>query len=160
MISCDSYFKKCRHDGFCICAIAPEKGWIGIEPEDYSFSLYHYVVRGSAKIGVPFKEGYQIVKPKQFFDFKDYLHESVMMEALEDFYMIGFSTMDKQQVWDGRLDTEETLNISSDSYVICFDGQPTINDQVFTRFDYAEVSSEKEYEISLNDGVLALFTKK
>ena len=82
-----------------------------------------------------------------------------MMEALEDFYMIGFSTMDKEQDWDGKLVTEETLNISSDSYVICFDGQPTINDQVFTRFDYAEVSSNKEYEISLNDGVLALLLK-
>ena len=48
-------FKKCRDDDFAICSLDVSKGWIGIEPEEYSFGLYYYVLRGSCKFGVPFK---------------------------------------------------------------------------------------------------------
>ena len=55
-------FKKCRNDDFAICSIDVSKGWIGIEPEEYSYGLYFYVLRGSCKFGVPFMDGYDILK--------------------------------------------------------------------------------------------------
>ena len=49
-------FKKCRDNDFAICSIDVSKGWIGVEPEEYSYGLYFYVLRGSCKFGVPFKD--------------------------------------------------------------------------------------------------------
>ena len=61
----------------------------------------YFIILGAGK-GQRFSQK----KPKQFFDFKDYLHESVMMEALEDFYMIGFNTLNKNIDWDGEIKKE------------------------------------------------------
>ena len=58
--------KKCRDNDFAICSIDVSKGWIGIEPEEYSYGLYFYVLRGSCKFGVPFKDGYDILKKEIF----------------------------------------------------------------------------------------------
>ena len=37
-------FKKCRDDNFAICSLEAEKGWVGVEPEYYSYGLFQYVV--------------------------------------------------------------------------------------------------------------------
>ena len=33
-------FKKCRDDNFAICSLEAEKGWVGVEPEYYSYGLF------------------------------------------------------------------------------------------------------------------------
>ena len=81
------------------------------------------------------------------------------MEALEDSYMVGFNTLDKDQDWDGRLVTEEKLRVEKESYLICFDGLPVVEKQELTRFDYGIVYPDKEYEIDVSEGVLGLFTQ-
>ena len=156
---CKQYFKKYHNEGFSLCAIEPQKGWIGIEPERINHGLYHYVVYGKAKFGIPFKEGFNIVESKQFFSMKEHLHESLMLEALEDFYWVGFNTVDKGQDWDGRLVTENILKVEKESYLICFDGLPVVEKQELTRFDYGIVCPDREYEIDISEGVLGLFTK-
>ena len=95
------YFKSCEE--FSICAIKCDKNWIGIEQEDENYGLYHFCVYGSAKFGVPFQSTFEEVKSNDFFDMKKYLNESIMLEALEDFYWIGFNTKDKGEDWDGKL---------------------------------------------------------
>jgi len=156
---CKEYFKKCRSDHFALCAVEPQKDWIGIEPERLNHGLYHYIVFGKIKMGIPFKEGYNIVESKKFFSTKEYLHESLILEALEDSYMVGFNTLDKDQDWDGRLVTEEKLRVEKESYLICFDGLPVVEKQELTRFDYGIVYPDKEYEIDVSEGVLGLFTQ-
>ena len=88
-------FKKCRDDDFAICSLDVSKGWIGIEPEEYSYGLYYYVLRGSCKFGVPFKSEYDILKKGDFYCAKNKLYDHFLIEALDDFCMVGFNSLDK-----------------------------------------------------------------
>ena len=150
------YFKSCEE--FSICAIKCDKNWIGIEQEDENYGLYHFCVYGSAKFGVPFQSTFEEVKSNDFFDMKKYLNGSIMLEALEDFYWIGFNTKDKGEDWDGKL-INTSFTPDKDSWIICFDGHPIVNGKTLSRFDYAQVSTSKNYDVTINGGSLALFTK-
>ena len=44
-------------------------------------------------------------------------------------------------------------------FYICFDGNPMVNGKKLKRYDYAEVTYPKEYNINLNGGVLGFFKK-
>ena len=81
-----------------------------------------------------------------------------MLEALEDFYWIGFNTKDKKEDWDGKL-INTSFTPEKDSWIICFGGHPIVNGKTLSRFDYAQVSTGKNYDVTINDGYLALFTK-
>ena len=151
------YFKKCEE--FCVCAIKCDKDWVGIEPKNLNYGLYRYCVYGSGKLGIPFKEDYIEIKSKDFSDMKSYLHESLMFEVYEDFYWIGFSSLDKSQDWDGKLITDDVVVVEKESWIICFDGHPIVNNKELSRFDYAPLYPDKKYEIILNKGVLGVFTK-
>ena len=150
------YIKKCEE--FSVCAIECEKGWIGIEPMQKNYGLYHYCVYGTGKFAVPF-QNYTKINPRDFFDMRDYLNNHVMLEASEDFYWIGFNTLDKNQDWDGKLVKNSILTVQKESWMICFDGHPIVNDKKISTFDYAQIYPNKNYEINLNGGVLAVFTK-
>ena len=89
---------------------------------------------------------------------KDYLYQPRIYEALEDVYVWGFNTFPNQD-WDARLLTDETLTVDAESILICLDGKPVVNDITLRRFDYSELSTEKSYDVKLNDGVIALFTR-
>ena len=109
---CKHYFKKLQK--FSVCALKAEKGWIGIEPEPDSFGVYHYVYYGSSKIGIPFKEESFTVSSNQFFSMKDKLHLPVLLESLEDFYMIGFNhSFDVKFVFELTLKFFKVLLIDS-----------------------------------------------
>ncbi len=153
---CKHYYKELEK--FSVCGVKADKGWIGLEPEWTSFGVYFYVYYGSSKIGIPFKGELFTVRANQFFSMKEHLHSPVMLETIEDFYMIGFNTLDKNQDWEGRLVTENILRVEKESELICFDGNPIINGKELTRFDYSEIYPNKDYEIT-TEGVLGLFTK-
>ena len=89
---------------------------------------------------------------------KDYLYQPRIYEALEDVYVWGFNTFSNQD-WDARLLTDETLTVDGESILVCLDGKPVVNDITLRRFDYSELSKEKSYDVKLNDGVIALFTR-
>ena len=89
---------------------------------------------------------------------KDYLYQPRLYEALEDFYVWGFNTFPNED-WDARLLTDEVVTVDEDSVLICLDGRPIVNDISLRRFDYSELSTEKSYDVKLNDGVIALFTR-
>ena len=82
-----------------------------------------------------------------------------MMEMFEDFYWIGFNTLDKDQDWNGKLIKDDVLVVEKESWIICFDGHPIVNNKELSRFDYAQVYPDREYEIDISEGVLCLFTK-
>ena len=150
------YFKKLEK--FAVCAFQAEKGCIEVELKSESCGIYHYVFYGSAKIGRPFQSEHNIVKKGDFFNMKDYLYQPRIYEALEGVYVWGFNTFPNQN-WDARLLTDETLTVEGNNILICLDGKPIVNDKSLRRFDYADLSSDKTYDIKLNDGVLALFTE-
>ena len=155
-MNCQHYFKKL--DKFAVCAFQADKGILEVEPNSESCGIYHYVFYGSAKIGKPFRSEFEIVKKGDFFDMKDYLYQPRLYEALEDFYVWGFNTFPNED-WDARLLTDEVFTVEEDSVLICLDGIPIVNDISLRRFDYSELSTEKSYDVKLNDGVIALFTR-
>ena len=93
-----------------------------------------------------------------------------MFEAQEDFFLIGFNKLDDYN-WEGRLiDKDESkldlrsiydheTPVNHRCFIVCFDGNPVVNDKKLKRYDYAEVKYPKEYKIDLNGGVLGFFKK-
>ena len=90
---------------------------------------------------------------------KDYLYTPRMYEALEDFYMFGFNIQNKDEDWNGRLLKDEELKVENESVIICLDGNPFVNNKRLVQFDYADLSTDKTYDVELNEGVVAVFTK-
>ena len=66
---------------------------------------------------------------------------------------------DKSQDWSGSLVTNTFTCDNSNSYLFCIDGTPTVNSKTLQKFDYSKLTSGKEYSVTLNGGVLGLFTK-
>ena len=73
--------------------------------------------------------------------------------------MFGFNIQNKDEDWDGRLLKDEEVKVENESVIICLDGNPFINNKRLIQFDYADLSSNKIYDVDLNEGVVALFTK-
>ena len=47
----------------------------------------------------------------------------------------------------------------SHSWLICFKGEPVVNGVTMKTMDYAKLS-DKEYNVTLNGGLVGIFTKK
>ena len=73
--------------------------------------------------------------------------------------MFGFNISNKEEDWDGRLLKDEELRVNNESVIICLDGSPFINNKRLSQFDYAELSTDKVYDVEINEGVVALFTR-
>ena len=72
--------------------------------------------------------------------------------------MIGFNCLNKHDVWDARLVTESFENDKESTYLVCLDGSPIVNGKTLRRFDYSKLQS-KGYDVTINDGVIGVFTK-
>ena len=108
---------------------------------------------------MPFKDGYDILKKGDFYCAKNKLYDHFLIEALEDFCMVGFSSLDKKQNWDGCIVTGELIRVSKESILICLDGNPTVENQELSVFDYGVLEPYEDYNVDVTDGVLAIFTK-
>ena len=151
------YFKKL--DKFSVCALKAKKGTVEVEEDSESCAIYQYVFSGSARIGRPFKSEFFDVKTGDFFSMKEFIYQTRLYEALDDFYMFGFNVLNREEDWSGRLLRDEKLKVDNESVIICLDGNPIINNKELFRFDYSELSEDKTYNIELNQGVVALFSR-
>ena len=114
-----------------------------------------------------FEEGYIKSEAGVLMDLRPHVHKKVIFEATEDFFTIGFNTLDKNQNWEGRLvkknETKLDLNyireLEKETFLICFDGKPVVNNKQMKRYDYARINLSKDYDIKLNNGALGLFFK-
>ena len=155
--------KKC--EDFYVCAEIGNKDAIGVEFPDDRKTMYQYMVHGrislitidNNKFTIKSHEANQSSR-YQLIDVKEHLHHRLLLSAEEDFYMIGFNTLHKNIDWDGEI-KKESFNGNNDSWLIIFDGSPIVNGKKMKRFDYAKLE-DKFYDVTLNDGVIAVFTKK
>ena len=69
-------------------------------------------------------------------DVKKHLHQRLLLTADEDFFMIGFNSINKNVSWDGELKTKSFTG-DSNSWLVVLDGKPIINGKSLERFDYA-----------------------
>ena len=59
----------------------------------------------------------------------------------EDLFMVGFNTLDRNVDWDGKLVKSNFIG-NDKSWLVCFDGQPTVNGQELNRWDYAKLENK------------------
>ena len=153
------YYKKCGD--FIICGYEADKGSIGNEYGGYRTTLYQIVVKGSGKIAKLFDSNVKdlSVSSGRLVDLKDLLGKDVVFQFTEDTEVFGFNTLDVKQDWNAELITDTFTASSDDSWIICFDGKSSINDKDFEKYDYCKVTKGTEYKVTLNNGILVLFTK-
>ena len=157
--------RHCEH--FSLCVNVGKKGHVIAEDPRERFTIYQYNIYGGGKAGVMFEEGYIESQVGVLMDLRPHIHKKVIFEATEDFFTIGFNTLDKNQNWEGRLvkknETKLDLNyireLKKETFLICFDGKPVVNNKQMKRYDYASINLSKDYVIKLNNGVLGLFFK-
>ena len=156
-----------RHcDDFCLCVNVGKKGHVIAESPEERYTIFQYNIYGGGKAGVMFEEGYIESQVGVLMDLRPHIHKKVIFEATEDFFTIGFNTLDKDQNWEGRLvkENETTLDLDyireleKETFLICFDGKPIVNNKQMKRYDYARLDLSKDYTI-INNGVLGIFFK-
>ena len=151
-----AYLKKCEK--FSLCLRVGDADFIGCEHVVDRLTQYHYGLRGSGTFGIAFSDKTLDFKSDgTLVDVRPFLNEYTIYKSDEPFYMIGFNSLHKSDNWNGELVKESFMNTDNDSWLVCFDGHPVVNGKELKRFDYAELH-HKQYDVSLNDGVLAKFT--
>ncbi len=166
MTTCRRFYRECPE--FNICVNIGKKGYVLAEDPSDRFTIFQYGVYGIGKFARIFESEYLTFEGGNFYDVREYVYDHVVFHSQEDFFLIGFNTKDKSQGWEGRLVTESVLDLTDmydtetitnrRSFIICFDGKPTVNGKILKRYDYSEVRPDKKYNITY-PGVLALFTK-
>ena len=152
------FFKKCEE--FSLCGVTSDAGDIDIDGALNNYTIYHIIVKGSGRLGTPFSSEYVEgdTKTNNFYNEKHLLGVDRIFEAYTDTLMFGFNPLKPDQDWDGKL-IEESFVGDSDSYLVCFDGNPVVNGVEMQRMDYAKLT-DKKYEVELKNGLLGMFTKK
>jgi hypothetical protein len=154
-----------KYDDFIICVNIGDAGYAGAEDPSRIYTLYLYMIKGKIRVGPLFDPNYQSLdaKDNKLIDVSEYLHKHGAAVADTDFYYIGFNTLDKSVKWDGRLITNDESPLIVDkpnSYFVCLNGEVTINEKEFKRFDYASVIVGNEYNINVGENsALGLFSK-
>ena len=151
-----SYIKL---DDFALCNIKLDFGWVGVHPKIDNYGLYYYLYDGSPKLGVAFETTLINLTKGDLTSTKNYLDKSLLLETSDSCDMFIFNTIDKTQDWTGSLVTKTFDCDNSNSYLICIDGTPTVNSTTLQKYDYSKLTSGKQYSVTLNGGVLGLFTK-
>lgn len=156
--SVKQYIKKCEE--FFICADSGDKGAVGVEYSDQRRGLYNFIVKGSVSFNTIngstlTQEIYK--RDNGLINVKHHLNNDLILRAEEDFYIIGFSCLEKTTDWEGEIKTGSFTG-TDNSWLIIFDGNPVINGQTLQRYDYAKLEN-KLYDVTLNDGVIAVFKK-
>jgi len=160
---CKRFYRNCENFGLCVNI--GEKGFVLAEHPNERFTIFYYGIYGSGKFGKIFESDYLLINSheKKIFDVSEYVDSKVIFEAEEDFYLIGFNTYDKNLKWEAKvIDSEEKVLIieKNKSFLVCFDGELLINGKKFKKYDYAQISKGKEYNLDIPlNSILILFTE-
>lgn len=163
MTTCRRFYRV--GNDFSLCVNIGKKDYVLAEHPVDSNTIYYYGIKGIGKLGTMFSEDYIMVNEGDFVDVRDYLHKFRMFHAQEDFHLVGFNTLDKQQNWEGRLVRQDELildlklirDLQRSPFLVCLNGKPIVNGRNMRRYEYSQLDSGKEYSVELNQGALGLF---
>ena len=158
---CKRYYKE--GNNFSICVNIGEKGYVLAEHPNERYTIFYYGLYGSGLFGRIFEKNSPIVldaSENKVVDVQDYVHDKIIFEALENFYIIGFNTLDKNIKWKAQILNCDAVSFQSQyekTYLICFNGKPIVDGKKFKRYDYACLDIDKQYklELSSNDVLVA-----
>jgi len=164
---------KCRRiekycEDFSLCINIGQKDYVIAEHPNQRYTVFYYGVYGSGKFGKVFESNYLLLDSKynDIADVQDYVNSKVLFEATEDFFLIGFNTLDKDVKWEAKVLTSKDKKIVLDSnkgksFLVCLNGNCFINDKKFKRCNYTEIFPGIEYNIDIEEkGAIGLFSKK
>jgi hypothetical protein len=163
---CKRIEKYC--EDFSLCINIGQKDYVIAEHPSQRYTVFYYGVYGSGKLGRVFESDYLFLESKydDIADVHDYVNSKVLFEATEDFYLIGFNTLDKNVKWGAKVLTSKDKKITLDSnkgksFLVCLNGNCLINDKTFKRCNYTEIFHNVEYVLDIEDkGAIGLFSKK
>ena len=149
-------FAKCGD--FSLCCSIGDANEVHAEHSDNRTTMYQIMIKGSGKIGIPFRSDFiNCAKAPAFADMKIYFGKHTVFQSVEPFIMYGFNTLDRDQMWDGKLVTE-SFRGNDCHRLVCFDGRPVINGVELERMDYTQLE-DNDYDVQINDGTVGLFWK-
>jgi len=160
---CKRIFKNCGD--FSLCINIGEKGYILTEQPINRTTIFYYGLYGSGKFGRIFESDYILLDAKNnlVVDVTDYVHDRILFEALEDFYIIGFNTFDKSWKWTAQLLTNEDKifhNTSTRSYLVVVSKNVKVNGTLIKRYDYSHLEVDKTYDLDIPEKSSAIvFTR-
>lgn len=151
------YFKKCEE--FAICSEIGQSNFLFPEPSNERRTLYQIVVEGSGRIGKIFENEYTKLDQTtdNFVNLKKYLGSDTLFQSYTSFHIYGFNTFNVNDDWDGKLITTSFTGTDK-SWLICFKGNPLVNGVTMNHLEYVKLS-DKDYNVTLNDSILCMFTK-
>ena len=142
------------------CGAKGEKGAINFDYAHERKTIYQYATKGLVKISKLFSSESKIFGSGTLIDVKKFYNHNVVYEFLEDTEVWGFNKIDDREDWNGRLLEDGSIKVEKESALVCLDGNPVVNGITLNRYDYDDLTIDKLYDINLNDGVLALFTRR
>lgn len=165
MTTCRRFYREGEH--FSLCVNIGEKDYVLAEHPVNTNTIFYYVIKGSGKLGKMFSEESLTVKAGDFVDVRDTLHDYRTFHSMEDFHLVGFNTLDKNQNWEGRLieshesklDLKLVRDLRRPTFLVCLNGKPIVNSKIMKRYEFAQLDIFREYSVELGEGVLGLFYK-
>lgn len=148
---CKRFHRKC--DEFSLCVNIGEAEYVIAEHSNERYCVFYYVIKGRGKIGKLFDANYILAEPKKMYDVQSLMNDSIAFQALEDFHLIGFNTLDKSIKWGCKeLDeNNKTINLSLENNILlCLNGTMKINNKSIKRYDYVSLESNVTYNIDIN----------
>ena len=151
------YIKKCEE--FSICSEVGESNLIFTEYSEDRSTLYQIVVKGSGKIAKVFDDKFTKLDEvtDNFVNLKKYKGSHTIFQSNTPFHIYGFNSLKLSDKWEGKLVTD-SFKGDKKSWLICFKGKPVINGVTMKIMDYAKLC-DKDYNVSLNNGIVGIFTK-
>jgi hypothetical protein len=161
---CKRFYRQCQD--FSLCVNMGEKGYVLAEHPNERFTIFYYGLYGSGIFGRVFDKHEPIIldaTKNEVVDVQKYVHDKIIFESTEDFYIVGFNTNDKSIKWEARIINPGEETIESHflkSYLLCLNGGPVVNMKRFKRYDYAQVIPDKDYKLIVrDDDILILFSQ-
>ena len=152
------YFKKCEE--FFICGSTNKKKEVFAETSE-TLTLFYIVVRGGAKIVDPYNSTVINCSSREIVNIKPFLGKDriALFNKRDGYYeSYGFNPLNKSEDWSAKKITSSFMG-DTKSWIICFDGEATINGKLVKKFDYAKLE-DKHYEVEVGNSLLGVFTKE
>jgi hypothetical protein len=149
------FLKKCEE--FLICS---EIGGADVLISEHSYfrsTLYQICLYGGGKAGKCFDNEYTEFK-RGINDVKKFKNQHTNFYSYEPFHIYGFNALNDSEDWNAE-EIKESFICSQRGWLICFDGNPIVNEKELQRMDYALLEKGNNYDIDIKDGLLGFFTK-
>ena len=147
--------KRCEE--FLICSEVGGGDVIVAEHSFFRDTLYQICLYGGGKVGKCFDSDHIEFK-RGINDVRKFRQQHTNFYSYEPFHIYGFNALNKSDDWVAE-EVKGSFSCTQRGWLICFDGNPIVNENELQRMDYALLEERKECIIDIKDGLLGFFTR-